>query len=110
MDHLIVRETFGFTYSAKTIRVEIIQLYQKYRKDVEKQLKVSTVTLALDGWKNAVTGNKHLSFHIMAVHNPKPYFWCSFVGVSSPENGERTGGKNLIHQRELRNIIVTIVK
>ena len=61
-EHPIVRGTFGFTHSAKIVWSENTQLYQKYRKDVQIQLKDSTVTLALDGWKNAVTGNENLSF------------------------------------------------
>lgn len=74
----IVRKTFNISLCAETVRSEIFTLYERELEKVKQKIGGSTVSIALDGWKNTTTGVKHLSFYIIPVHAKKPYFWKSF--------------------------------
>ncbi len=59
-DDTTIQWAFGFQIFAKTVKDEVISLYCRIQEQVKVELSNKKGTLAIDGWTNPVTKQKHI--------------------------------------------------
>ena len=68
----VMQWAFGFKVSAKTVKNDVKKLYEKVLVGVKEYISGKKGTLAIDGWKNPVTKEKHLCIVV------QPISWRNF--------------------------------
>ena len=68
---------FGFKLSAKTVKNDVKKLYEKVLVGVKEYISGKKGTLAIDGWKNPVTKEKHLCIVVQPISSERKTFFIS---------------------------------
>ena len=73
----VMQWAFGFKLSAKTVKNDVKKLYEKVLVGVKEYISGKKGTLAIDGWKNPVTKEKHLCIVVQPISSERKTFFIS---------------------------------
>ena len=73
----VMQWAFGFKLSAKTGKNDVKKLYEKVLVGVKEYISGKKGTLAIDGWKNPVTKEKHLCIVVQPISSERKTFFIS---------------------------------
>ena len=73
----VMQWAFGLKLSAKTVTNDVKKLYEKVLVGVKDYISGKKGTLAIDGWKNPVTKEKHLCIVVQPISSERKTFFIS---------------------------------
>ena len=63
----VMRWGFGFSLCGNTVKTAVMELFEKTKYQVSTHLQNKTRTIALDGWTNPVTKEKHVCLVVQPI-------------------------------------------